>query len=332
MLDHIRLSSWYVPKVDFGNPRRYLVGGFNPVEKYYCSQNGNLPQVGVKIKNIGNHLDMFEVSWISWMAVFQMSYSTFCKVSYSWLSILDFRAFQKRIPPMLPTNLSIVYYLGGWHAFFSNLEIPLEKKTKPFWMGLGTKLHPQALPGRWMELPEIGMAQLLHSFFCIWCLHEFCIWFFFCHPVLGRTTRETPINMCKQRCLMTLVLGPSHVIQTAVPPLFVGSHQDFNMALFTKLTANISTSKIGIASEIIIFQEILWLQIWFLQPSNRETSRKIYRWFWTDLLGTILRAIHFVCFVFFRFIHKKTRATSTYPLKQHHLSQATWKWKAVEKS
>ena len=156
--------------------------------------------------------------------------------------------------------------------------------------------------------------------------------FFFCHPVLGRTTRETPINMCKQRCLMTLVLGPSHVIQTAVPPLFVGSHQDSNMALFTKLTANISTSKIGIASEIIIFQEILWLQIWFLQPSNRETSRKIYRWFGTDLLGTILRAIHFVCFVFFRFIHKKTRATSTYPLKQHHLSQATWKWKAVEKS
>ena len=165
MLDHIRLSSWYVPTVDFWNPRGYLVGGFNPVEKYYCSQNGNLPQVGVKIKNIGNHLDMFEVSWISWMAVFQMSYSTFCKVSYSWLSILDFRAFQKRIPPMLPTNLSIVYYLGGWHAFFSNLEIPLEKKTKPFWMGLGTKLHPQALPGRWMELPEIGMAQLLHSFF-----------------------------------------------------------------------------------------------------------------------------------------------------------------------
>ena len=28
-----------------------LVGGFNPFEKY-ARQNGNLPQVGVKIKNI----------------------------------------------------------------------------------------------------------------------------------------------------------------------------------------------------------------------------------------------------------------------------------------
>ena len=27
-----------------------LVGGFSPFEKYYCSQNGNLPQVGVKRK------------------------------------------------------------------------------------------------------------------------------------------------------------------------------------------------------------------------------------------------------------------------------------------
>ena len=29
----------------------FLVGGFNPVEKY-ARQNGNLPQVGVKIPNI----------------------------------------------------------------------------------------------------------------------------------------------------------------------------------------------------------------------------------------------------------------------------------------
>ncbi len=28
-----------------------LVGGFSPIEKY-ARQNGNLPQVGVKIKNI----------------------------------------------------------------------------------------------------------------------------------------------------------------------------------------------------------------------------------------------------------------------------------------
>ena len=35
-------------------PRSTLVGGFNPFEKY-ISQNGNLPQIGVKIKNIWNH-------------------------------------------------------------------------------------------------------------------------------------------------------------------------------------------------------------------------------------------------------------------------------------
>ena len=32
----------------------HLVGGFNPFEKY-DRQNGNLPQIGVKIKNIWNH-------------------------------------------------------------------------------------------------------------------------------------------------------------------------------------------------------------------------------------------------------------------------------------
>ncbi len=35
--------------------KHVLVGGFNPFEKYYCSQNGNLPQVGLKTKNTWNH-------------------------------------------------------------------------------------------------------------------------------------------------------------------------------------------------------------------------------------------------------------------------------------
>ena len=35
---------------DFWNV--FLVSGFNPSEKYYSSQNGNLPQIGVKIKHI----------------------------------------------------------------------------------------------------------------------------------------------------------------------------------------------------------------------------------------------------------------------------------------
>ena len=32
--------------------QKNLVGDFNPFEKYYSSQNGNLPQIGLKIKNI----------------------------------------------------------------------------------------------------------------------------------------------------------------------------------------------------------------------------------------------------------------------------------------
>ena len=28
--------------------KTHLVGGFNPVQKYYCSQIGSFPQVGVK--------------------------------------------------------------------------------------------------------------------------------------------------------------------------------------------------------------------------------------------------------------------------------------------
>ena len=34
--------------------KSWLVGGFNPFEKYE-RQIGNLPQIGVKIKNIRNH-------------------------------------------------------------------------------------------------------------------------------------------------------------------------------------------------------------------------------------------------------------------------------------
>ena len=35
----------------------YLVGGFNPPEKY-ARQIGSFPQVGVNIKNIWNHLQI----------------------------------------------------------------------------------------------------------------------------------------------------------------------------------------------------------------------------------------------------------------------------------
>ena len=34
---------------------KWLVGGFNPSEKYYIVKLRNLPQVGMKIKNVWNH-------------------------------------------------------------------------------------------------------------------------------------------------------------------------------------------------------------------------------------------------------------------------------------
>ena len=49
----VKLTS---PKNALSSSRKHkLVGGFNPFKKYYNSQNGNLPQIGVKITNIWNH-------------------------------------------------------------------------------------------------------------------------------------------------------------------------------------------------------------------------------------------------------------------------------------
>ncbi len=44
------MSHAYSQKIQ-GDDGVLLVGGFNPLEKYVC-QNGNLPQIEVKIKNI----------------------------------------------------------------------------------------------------------------------------------------------------------------------------------------------------------------------------------------------------------------------------------------
>ena len=46
---------FFVKKIQGGSCLKFrercsLVGDFNPFEKYYSSQNGNLPQVGMKIK------------------------------------------------------------------------------------------------------------------------------------------------------------------------------------------------------------------------------------------------------------------------------------------
>ena len=38
------------------NQEAEIVGGFNPSEKKYSSQIGSFSQVGVKIKNVWNHL------------------------------------------------------------------------------------------------------------------------------------------------------------------------------------------------------------------------------------------------------------------------------------
>ena len=59
----LQVLNWSLPSLSLvrnvGDPEKIwlkktdLVGGFSPLEKY--SQNGNLPQVGVNIKNISNH-------------------------------------------------------------------------------------------------------------------------------------------------------------------------------------------------------------------------------------------------------------------------------------
>ena len=44
-------SKFRVSKPKMKNNNKPLVGGFNPFEKY-ARQNGNLPQIGVKTKNL----------------------------------------------------------------------------------------------------------------------------------------------------------------------------------------------------------------------------------------------------------------------------------------
>ena len=63
--DHLKLSLIYLQNQHSGT-YLFLPGGFNPFEKY-ARQNGNLPQIGVKIKNIWNHQPVsFYIATIFW--------------------------------------------------------------------------------------------------------------------------------------------------------------------------------------------------------------------------------------------------------------------------
>ena len=57
-LQHVPWGIFFTKHWTEGNLSLLLVGGFSPFEKY-ARQNGNLPQVGVKIKNIWNHHQVF---------------------------------------------------------------------------------------------------------------------------------------------------------------------------------------------------------------------------------------------------------------------------------
>ena len=60
----VMLFSEVMPLWFFDEPS--LGGGFNPLEKKKC-QNGNLPQIGVKIKKFWNHhLDKALLKWMIW--------------------------------------------------------------------------------------------------------------------------------------------------------------------------------------------------------------------------------------------------------------------------
>ena len=51
----LRSVCWLISPPGYCCRSLFLVAGFNPSEKYYSSQIGNLPQLGVKIKNLWNH-------------------------------------------------------------------------------------------------------------------------------------------------------------------------------------------------------------------------------------------------------------------------------------
>ena len=70
-------THWHVlleqkkPSIDFVG-YAILVGGFNqPIWKKYCSQIGSFPQIGVKIKHIGNHQP--ESQWSTIVALWSVA-------------------------------------------------------------------------------------------------------------------------------------------------------------------------------------------------------------------------------------------------------------------
>ena len=78
----------------------FLVGEFNPSEKYY-SQIGNLPPIGLKIKNIWNHHLEF--------AKYENSKRGTISHAYPWCSM----------------NLLGTWYQNRWSNWLSPLCIPL---------------------------------------------------------------------------------------------------------------------------------------------------------------------------------------------------------------
>ena len=96
-----------------------LVGGFNPFEKYE-RQNGNLPQIGVKIKNIWNHhlVNHQFTQFSQWFTcIFE------CGVQLNWASHFLYDTWK---PSTLLQNVDVAKLTKSWRIG----NVPKTKKKK----------------------------------------------------------------------------------------------------------------------------------------------------------------------------------------------------------
>ena len=103
----------------------FLAGGFNPFEKYYCSQNGNLPQIGMKIKVSKTTTQFLDVA-ISW--IYRLELLCFLDIVNWHTKKTSFSSFATTTLYMFPNYVSKCVFSIREHAW--NVMSPTYTKFK----------------------------------------------------------------------------------------------------------------------------------------------------------------------------------------------------------
>ena len=145
-----------------------LVGGFNPSEKYYSSQIGNLPQIGVKMKTIWNH---HLVNW--------------CTTTYQLTQDSGHRQYLKttvfvRNCPAQKKHVTCILLIKRWNKHTSCSAQKTERIAKTYslramFKNMNSSLRSTVTPSRVKEPKSWRLMMLIHPlglFFSISLEHD----------------------------------------------------------------------------------------------------------------------------------------------------------------